>query len=700
MDKIIKVNFEEWQDAAYVDEGLVSWNYGQILQVEGLTLPDGNIEVHFSLTDREGDANVYIGTVKDNVLTVSIPDFIFQKEDVYQPTYDAYAFLYQTDGDSGRTIKKITFTIKARPEPTTDVPEDKKDPFLDEVRQIMTETKEIAQSVRDDADAGKFGGGTNITVDSELSEESTNPVQNKVIAKEVIALRERNAELEETIEKLQIKTTTSPSPFHHITDSANMKVLDFGMEGITKQETTSGKNLCDLQIGKSFNTTTGEIRETVNYAMCTIEVPKEMKVTISVPSTEEHGWYVSYFYHNGVTTNLYHKIYPGDSKTVTLSEGITMLSGNAIDSTGNLAEFKPIKVQIEEGTVATEYEPFTNGPSPNPDYPQEIVNAGVYNEVIGRYEIGCKVYSKNSMSTNLDDWYKRDNMNQWQCDFIVPDDVNYVTLTVKTKDSTNYPISHIAYGVKTSINAWVNTETITLPSSKFSSVYKGMTITFEELFENYEIQVEYGNVATELEPYTEQRFTLTSDRPLTMWDKLVKRDGLYGYSVYNFEEIHDANNTGADVVSVQTNTKGDKYFILEDLQSRYSYPFAMNTSIPQGTSLSDCFIENNPYSKSESCMWRRNNELRIRIDDESVTDKNTLNTWIAEHPFKVVYQTTEEQAFIPLPDEEQTLLHNLETYYGVTNVYNEQGCPMWIKYVADTKLYVDKKLLEIQSAMI
>lgn len=152
------MNFEEWQDVAHVDEGLVAWNYGQILQVEGLTLPDGNVEVHFSLTDREGDANPYIGTVKDNVLTVDIPDFIFQKENVFQPVYGAYAFIYQADKESGRTIKKIAFTIQVRPKPTTNVPEDQKDQFLEEVRQIMAETKDIAQSVRDDADNGVFDG--------------------------------------------------------------------------------------------------------------------------------------------------------------------------------------------------------------------------------------------------------------------------------------------------------------------------------------------------------------------------------------------------------------------------------------------------------------------------------------------------------------------------------------------------------------
>ena len=35
------------------------------------------------------------------------------------------------------------------------------------------------------------------------------------------------------------------------------------------------------------------------------------------------------------------------------------------------------KVQVEEGTVATGYEPYTHGkPSPSPDWPQEIISAG------------------------------------------------------------------------------------------------------------------------------------------------------------------------------------------------------------------------------------------------------------------------------------------------------------------------------------
>lgn len=159
MDNITKIKFEEWQDETYDDGKLWAGHYGQVLQIEGLTLPDGHIEVHFSLTEHTGDAHPYIGTVKDNVITVDIPDFIFQKENLYDAeSYEAYAFIYQTDENSGQTIKKITFTIQARPNVTANVPEDQKDPFLEEVRQIMAETKEIAQSVREDADKGVFDG--------------------------------------------------------------------------------------------------------------------------------------------------------------------------------------------------------------------------------------------------------------------------------------------------------------------------------------------------------------------------------------------------------------------------------------------------------------------------------------------------------------------------------------------------------------
>ena len=68
--------------------------------------------------------------------------------------------------------------------------------------------------------------------------------------------------------------------------------------------------------------------------------------------------------------------------------------------------------------------------------------------------------------------------------------------------------------------------------------------------------------------------------------------------------------------------------------------------------------------------------------------------------FTILYQTAEEQSFHPLPEEEQELLNNLETYYGVTNLYNDQGCPMWLTYVQDTKAAIDNKFNNIRQAVL
>ena len=45
------------------------------------------------------------------------------------------------------------------------------------------------------------------------------------------------------------------------------------------------------------------------------------------------------------------------------------------------------KPMLNEGTTALPYEPYTGGqPSPSPDYPQEIVSAGKYNEDAQKWE--------------------------------------------------------------------------------------------------------------------------------------------------------------------------------------------------------------------------------------------------------------------------------------------------------------------------
>ena len=125
--------------------------------------------------------------VNDGVIKANIPAFIFEKETMQN--YNAYAFVYISNVDSGETVKVIKLNIKARPKPDDYVytePEKKRYELLEERIKKFEEN-------------GASGG--NIVVDEALSEISTNPVQNKVVTKEINRLSKEIVN-EATIQKM------------------------------------------------------------------------------------------------------------------------------------------------------------------------------------------------------------------------------------------------------------------------------------------------------------------------------------------------------------------------------------------------------------------------------------------------------------------------------------------------------------------
>lgn len=57
--------------------GLWQWDYGQQLRIEGLHLPTA-VEIHFALQETGGEAITRVGTTKDGVTTVTIPDSMLE----------------------------------------------------------------------------------------------------------------------------------------------------------------------------------------------------------------------------------------------------------------------------------------------------------------------------------------------------------------------------------------------------------------------------------------------------------------------------------------------------------------------------------------------------------------------------------------------------------------------------------------------
>lgn len=99
--------------------GLWQWDYGQQLRIEGLHLPTA-VEIHFALQEMGGEAIPRVGTTKDGITTVTIPDSMLEGNRATwtaDKAYNIYAWVYLSDKLSGETIKRITMQVKSRPKP-------------------------------------------------------------------------------------------------------------------------------------------------------------------------------------------------------------------------------------------------------------------------------------------------------------------------------------------------------------------------------------------------------------------------------------------------------------------------------------------------------------------------------------------------------------------------------------------------------
>lgn len=212
-------------------------------------------------------------------------------------------------------------------------------------------------------------------------------------------------------------------------------------------------------------------------------------------------------------------------------------------------------IQIEKGSTATAYEPYTGGkPSPSPEYPQEIKNSGKWNEETQKYEVDVKI-------TNAEqNWSK------------------------------------------------------------------------------------------------EQTLTITSDRPLTQWDKLVEQDGQIGW-LYKSRKIEfDGSETFDEryLPSLIYNLEVGKYSE-GGIFCNYSNSKGIGKGNNIGSTIS--FIKAPIY-------WNCENAQQFKEFLKTKKDEG--------NPLYVFYETISTE-FIPLPQSEQNAIRALKTYYPTTVITVDGG---------------------------
>ena len=121
---------------------LYQWDYGQILQITGLDLPE-SYQVHFSNQRESGTTITMIGGASG----VQIPDNLLQTgENVY-----AWIFLHSGD-DDGETEYQIKIPVLLRPQPSDEEPTQTQQSAIDQAITALNNAVDAAEGFADAAE--------------------------------------------------------------------------------------------------------------------------------------------------------------------------------------------------------------------------------------------------------------------------------------------------------------------------------------------------------------------------------------------------------------------------------------------------------------------------------------------------------------------------------------------------------------------
>lgn len=214
--------------------------------------------------------------------------------------------------------------------------------------------------------------------------------------------------------------------------------------------------------------------------------------------------------------------------------------------------------------------------------------------------------------------------------------------------------------------------------------------TTETMDELYYPQVEHGTVATSYEPYRQpQTITLQIDRPLTKWDRLEKREGVWGIARQGETKILKA-------------APEEEWAVWEDKQNAF---FIVNDKIIK-EGLCSHFEAKGSFEIGKETGIYLSETVHLIVTDMNINSLEGWKTWLQANPITVTYKTAEE-TWEPLPEEMQLALNTLHTNYPTTVVANSEDTEMQLTYIADTKNYhlgreeiLQKQILDIQNALI
>ena len=358
----------------------------------------------------------------------------------------------------------------------------------------------------------------------------------------------------------------------------------------------------------------------------------------------------------------------------------------------DMEELKKV-CMVNEGSTVLPYEPYTGlKPSPSPEYPKEIKSAGKWNKATGKYEIdiilnGSNLWKEDSMirghlTANGEIVYKEDDSSCiWTV--VAPRDGKYALRIEKESvgglyftrifnDKTSEPYVRLNPGQKG-----------VLMLKKGENKIQASSTSALRPIGNEKVMLSYGDQEPPTyEPYQEpQALTLTSDRPITKWDKLVEQGGEYGWLYGSKIYVVTGNEVfeSRDGYNIESYT--NRFFILNDLlkENDALKPLAYMKCLRnvQYVYSPNIFEEGFETNINQFHIKLSNDRVGILASDDHAVRTAKFSGYMKKihkngNPIEILYATT-DTVFLPLPQSEQTQLRNLHSYNGTTHVFVDSG---------------------------
>ena len=171
-----------------------------------------------------------------------------------------------------------------------------------------------------------------------------------------------------------------------------------------------------------------------------------------------------------------------------------------------------------------------------------------------------------------------------------------------------------------------------------------------------------------IEQYIEPKtISLTSDRPITKWDKLVEQGGQIGWLYQSNTVVIDGSETWSS-----SNVPDHIYFTTT----------VNNKSGRINTSLCKTYKNNgepvfNKKHEGEYNIYSDHptngvSDTAFVPPNETVTTISQWKEWLNANPIEMLYKTKTTE-FIPLPQSEQNAIRALKAYYPTTVITADGG---------------------------